>query len=330
MDISAPITSQPDEIVSSRSAMLALTLNGYPAPTAAYHAPQIRVFSVQDYARANSEAQKQMSALKDLLTNKPADTDTAPFIPLFNAAQVFHTTLKYMTFQNGSGVRFLTQYDQAIVPINNQELFYAFQGITNDGAYYVSAVLPILDVSLPADGNLTNDEMNTLAKDFTGYLTKTVQKLNTDPAVNFKPGLDTLDGMIASLNVTPNLTGLSSTQIPPTGIWKSSGNIPGPVSAMSAADIDAIMQKTTDIRQDKIDFAGQTCPVTHYTITSQDSASYFQDSYKTSLQQIGIDYPTIEVIKTDCTLPGFGEFVRTPENTLLVDIDGVFFVLGQD
>jgi hypothetical protein len=330
-DISAPIQPQPDSIsISARSAMLELTLNGYPAPAAAFHTAQIRVFSVQDYSQANAEAKTQIATLKDLLANKPTDTDKAPFVPLFNAAQVFHTTLKYIDFQNGSGVRFLTQYDQGITPINNQELFYTFQGITSDGAYYVSVVLPVANSSLPTDGTLSSAEMDTIAKDFITYLTTTVQKLNSEPSVNFKPDLDSLDSMIASLNVAPNLTGLPSALIPPTGLWMSSGNIPGPVSAMSAADIDATMQKSADIYKDKIDFNGQSCPVSGYTITSQDAATYFQNMYQATLQQLGLSYQNVEVIKTNCSIPGFGEFVRTPENTLLVNIDGVFFVFGKD
>ena len=66
-----------------------------------------------------------------------------PFLPLFNAAQVMHTHLQYLDFKNGQGLRYLTEFDQGIIPINNYELIYTYQGLTGDGKYYVAAVLPV-------------------------------------------------------------------------------------------------------------------------------------------------------------------------------------------
>ncbi|MEO8354588.1 MAG: hypothetical protein ABI621_01610 [Chloroflexota bacterium] len=44
-----------------------------------------------------------------------------------------HPLMQVINFQNGRGIRFLTQYAQYPAPINNHELFYHFQGLTNDG-----------------------------------------------------------------------------------------------------------------------------------------------------------------------------------------------------
>ncbi|HEX9387675.1 MAG TPA: hypothetical protein VF918_15235, partial [Anaerolineales bacterium] len=48
-----------------------------------------------------------------------------------------------ISFQNGQGVRFLTEYAQYAASANNHDLFYHFQGLTRDGAYYIIAILPI-------------------------------------------------------------------------------------------------------------------------------------------------------------------------------------------
>ena len=40
-------------------------------------------------------------------------------------------------------MRFLTEYAQYTAPVNNHELFYHFQGVTRDGAYYIIAIFPI-------------------------------------------------------------------------------------------------------------------------------------------------------------------------------------------
>jgi hypothetical protein len=35
-------------------------------------------------------------------------------------------------------MRFITMYGQSVNTVSNQELFYTFQGMTNDQRYYVS------------------------------------------------------------------------------------------------------------------------------------------------------------------------------------------------
>jgi hypothetical protein len=62
-------------------------------------------------------------------------------VPFFNAAQVFASNIKVISFQNGKGVRFLTEYAQHAASANNHNLFYYFQGLTGDGAYYIIAIL---------------------------------------------------------------------------------------------------------------------------------------------------------------------------------------------
>ena len=123
-----------------------------------------------------------------------------PFLPFFNAQQVFHSQVKYLSFKDGQGVRFLTQYDQAYLPINNYELFYTFQGLTSDGKLYVAAILPVTLPGLPADSTVS-DEMK--AGDFVGkflkYLDEVTQQLNGQSASSFTPSLDALDSMLASL-----------------------------------------------------------------------------------------------------------------------------------
>ena len=44
-----------------------------------------------------------------------------------------HSQVQYLDFKNGTGVRYLTQFDQGILPINNYELVYTYQGLTSDG-----------------------------------------------------------------------------------------------------------------------------------------------------------------------------------------------------
>jgi hypothetical protein len=109
-------------------------------------------YPINEYLQVNEDMAKPFNALKSVIEGQPLP-ENIPFLPAFNAAQMFHSNEKILEFQNGKGIRFLTQYGQAPYPVNNESLFYTFQGMTNDGAYYVAAVLPIQAAFLPANGN---------------------------------------------------------------------------------------------------------------------------------------------------------------------------------
>jgi hypothetical protein len=182
------------------------TLAGYPLQGTSMQ-PQIHVYPVEAFAHISPGAAETIDNLKALLTSQPIPA-SLPFLPLVNASQVFHSNFARLTFQNGIGIRYLTQFDQAILPVNNQELIYTFQGFTNDGRYYVAAVLPINAGFLSVDANpqspLPPDGIPFDWNDFQSmpvYLQKVVQRLESVPVETFVPNLSSLDQMISSLRV---------------------------------------------------------------------------------------------------------------------------------
>jgi hypothetical protein len=176
-----------------------LTLNGYPTPDHLLKT-QIFVFPVEGLMM-NEAAGGIVGNLQALLQSQEAG-DKLPYLPPYNAAQVMHTQVKYLDFKNGKGVRYLTQFDQAPLPINNHELHYTFQGLTSDGKYYVAAVLPVNLPALPMDESvdLENPPAN-LVEDFPTYLSDTVNMLSGQPAGAFTPDLSALDAMIMSIEI---------------------------------------------------------------------------------------------------------------------------------
>jgi hypothetical protein len=177
---------------------LQVTLAGYPVNDHLMKA-QIFIYPVDKFSEFNQAAGQIAGDLPALLKSHEA-VDVMPFLPLFNAMQVMHAQVQYLDFKNGSGVRFLTQFDQAPLPINNYELIYTFQGLTSDGKYYVAAVLPVSQPELPANEKV-NDEMAARMSDFPAYLTETVTWLEKQPANSFTPDLAALDGLINSIEV---------------------------------------------------------------------------------------------------------------------------------
>jgi len=126
-------------------------IQGYPL-SGTFHMGTIYVYPVNEYLQVAPDMAELFDSLKAIIAGQPLP-ENLPFLPAFNAAQMFHSNEQVLKFQSGEGIRFLTQYGQAPYPVNNNSLFYTFQGLTDDGAYYVAAVLPINATFLSADGN---------------------------------------------------------------------------------------------------------------------------------------------------------------------------------
>ena len=176
-----------------------VTLQGYPI-TNQLNQPQIFIYPVKELEQANKEAGKMVASLQTLI-GAPQEIPEMPFLPLLNTKQVMHTQLQYLDFKNGHGLRYLTQYDQAQLPINNRELFYTYQGLTSDGKYYVAAVLPVTHPSLPADEKVTGNEPAEFTSDFPAYLANLTKTLNVQSPDTFTPDLTRLDAMMSTIEI---------------------------------------------------------------------------------------------------------------------------------
>lgn len=190
-----------EDIVGVIPEHIEFIFNGY-AWNGSMHTPTIYIYSVDAYRSANEYSGEIIDELNILLQNRPAAPDTIPFLPIWNAGQMFHSNVEYMDFQNGSGVRFLTQYGQAIYPVNNNGLFYTFQGITNDGNWYVAAVLPVANPELPPNGEEPlNGDWEAFSNNFEAHLNEMAILLESQPDQAFNPNISALDDLIHSLQV---------------------------------------------------------------------------------------------------------------------------------
>lgn len=175
-----------------------LTLEGYPV-TEHLLKPQIFVFPLSELGSFN-EGAGQIAVNLDQLLNDEIVGDYLPFLPLFNAAQVMHSKVEFMEFRNGKGVRYLTQFDQAPIPLNNYELIYSFQGLTTDGKYYVAAVFPVTHPDLPVDDKVSVEQEYLMEK-FAADMAESIEKLEQYPNESFTPDLTKLDLLIQSLEI---------------------------------------------------------------------------------------------------------------------------------
>lgn len=203
-----PATTGPDtpgwEIAPAHSK---ITLTGYPLQ-GKFHEPNVSVYPADEYVQVNSIADEQVDRLKRVLAGSPMLKETLPNVPFFNADPLISASIQLITFQTGSGVRELTQYAQYAAPINNHELFYHFQGLTEDDRYYLVAILPITapllaedekpDASVPTEGVPIPADIGP--NDV--YYASITQKLNSLSPDSFTPSLTSLDALIQSILVT--------------------------------------------------------------------------------------------------------------------------------
>jgi hypothetical protein len=181
-----------------------LTLQGY-VLSDKFFTPHISVFPVQRYSELLPDyIPGRLSNLQSLISGGAAG-DSLPFLPSFNAAQVFHAQYQALPFASGGGIRYLTEYAQYFAPVNNHDLFYTYQGLTSDGQYWVSAILPINNPILPANadnppGGGSWEEFNN---NFEPYITDMINQLNSQASDSYTPTLAALDALVASITIQP-------------------------------------------------------------------------------------------------------------------------------
>lgn len=131
-----------------------------------------------------------------------------PFLPMWEGCQAFVGQVRYVNFKKGRGVFFLTQWDRETTQVTNEGLNYAFQGITDDGQYYVSAAFSVTAPFLPTGDepevlawNTRNYLLSHSSMKYQDYLRPVLGKLNAMPRNEFQPNLGLLDQLIQSLEV---------------------------------------------------------------------------------------------------------------------------------
>ncbi|MCX6055458.1 MAG: hypothetical protein NTZ74_11210 [Chloroflexi bacterium] len=187
-----------------------ITFTGYPLSGKFFEA-KLRVYPVAEFAAMNSMINDQVILLQFMIASQATLPDQSiPLLPVFNAGQVFRAKVQFMGFQNGQGVRFLTEYSQYYAPVNNYDLFYTFQGLSADGKYWVSATFPVNAAFLPENPNapapaggiaVPLSSSATYESDMLAYYPLAVGALESAAGDAYTPVLNCLDQYIQSLQI---------------------------------------------------------------------------------------------------------------------------------
>jgi hypothetical protein len=189
-----------------------LSLQGYMLSDKFFE-PVLAVYPVQRFSEILPDfVPGFVSSLQSLTTGAPDpiyagtfDSPHLPFLPVFNAGQVFFAGYQVVPFVSGGGIRYLTEFAQYLAPVNNNDLFYTYQGLTSDGQYWVSAILPINNPVLPASSDPLPGGMSfeDFSNNYGPYITNMVNQLNTLSPDSYTPSFAMLDTLAASITIQP-------------------------------------------------------------------------------------------------------------------------------
>ncbi|WP_150109589.1 hypothetical protein [Syntrophobacter fumaroxidans] len=94
---------------------------------------------------------------------------------------------------------------------------------------------------------------------------------------------------------------------------------------MDRAEAEAMLAKPLDIRGARIVFDGKACEGIRFSRTKEKLSAYLERVYKIGPKDLELTDQLIEVIRTDCGLPGFQEYMRLGDRRLVIQVRGAFF-----
>lgn len=166
---------------------------------------------IAQYPGMRDGVRTEIGSLRALLQERPAPNQIRgelPFLPLVPAAQILNGALRYVDFPGGRGVRYLVAFSQEVAPVTRAQVFYTFQGLTNDGKHYVSLQYDLPLRELPQDRttpDLKNVEDALFSGDqaradaaWKGYVARTKRQLD---GLTNGARLTRLDRFVATLRV---------------------------------------------------------------------------------------------------------------------------------
>ena len=161
-----------------------------------FQTPEIRVYPLDTYRQSSETAYITISQFEELLQIQYNPPEFVPILPAHGASQLFHAKVKYSEAGCCKWMRFITQLGQDVSLVNNDQLVYIYQGITNDGQYLISAIFPVSHPSLPAEWSDLPDNMYDIYSD---YILETQALLTDYEDTSYYPSLDDLDALSNSI-----------------------------------------------------------------------------------------------------------------------------------
>ncbi len=166
---------------------------GYPL-TNDWTEPVIYIMPLNKASRFSME----IDLLRSTLADRPEPSGIfPPLIPWINAGYHLVAKMSYLEFASGSGIRFVANLGQDVSPHTVDGMFYSFQGLSNDGQYYIAARLPI-SVNFTA---AATPSVDSSFEEIISYNQELSAQVGQVPDHEYFPSITTLDAIIQSLTI---------------------------------------------------------------------------------------------------------------------------------
>lgn len=108
-------------------------------------------------------------------------------------------------------------------------------------------------------------------------------------------------------------------------LWTVSGYKVGEGAVWGEEEARKLLFKPLDIDATTITFDGKMCRDVIFKKEMVNTKEYLNRVYQTTPETLGIQEEVVEVVKTNCDLPGFGEYMRLRDRRLIIHLNGIFF-----
>lgn len=151
--------------------------------------PEVTAFSTNGLSTVNPEIYQIAVDLTEMINKATggegiaALTAPIPFLPVQDKTQLFVSMPEMISFQSGSAFQFVTAYGDLGAAVDNTNLVYSLQGISQDGQSYLSVTIPITHNQITGALDPSTFDWNTLSSD------------------GWQPAISTLDDLMRTINL---------------------------------------------------------------------------------------------------------------------------------
>jgi hypothetical protein len=203
------IPSSPGPGGAGMPAHIIVTFDGETADEAiANNGRYLYIFPVENYQNVGGQpVVDQVTRLTELISMTEGTPPESP-MPLLPPPSSFMdrwVQFAQQDFINGTGIRYVSEAPnrQAIGPWVNLGTAYYFQGLTEDGRFYLSLHWPVSTAALPNTAEDVPDDVEAQATNpetYPDYLQETKDALNGLDTADWLPDLAKLDALVASIS----------------------------------------------------------------------------------------------------------------------------------
>jgi len=171
----------------------------------------VRVYPASGLA-GNELAVDALARLTGILADRPdlatfgvpgdSSSPDLPYLPFLPMGQTIVARPAYVDLPGLAGVRYITASTWFAAHFVADDFVYTFQGLTDDGLWYVSAEFRVRPNGFPDKvGRRADRRLQSSAARYMAHLRASVAKLDAATPGSFTPSLSAIDALVASLTI---------------------------------------------------------------------------------------------------------------------------------